>query len=255
VTDERAWEVGLACGGTVELAVQRLADPSALEETSRLLEARRPAVLALDLATGAARVVRPDEAGCVGPLADAARAAIAADASRTFDEAGRETFLRVFNPTARVVLVGATHVAQAVVTTGRAAGLEPLVIDPRPAWALERRFAGCSLLREWPDAAIRRLAPDARTAVVTLSHDPKLDDPALLAALRSSAFYVGALGSRRTHAARRERLRELGSTDAELDRVHAPVGLAIGAVSPGEIAVAILAEIVAELRRDRRGRR
>jgi xanthine dehydrogenase accessory factor len=206
-------------------------------------------VVATALDSGAAEALDPREAGG-HPLADAARDAAARDTSRLVDGAAGPVFLGVFNPPVRVLVVGAVHVAQTLVPMIRLAGYDALVIDPRTAFATEARFPfpGVRLVHAWPGEAVAQEGLDRRSAVVTLTHDPKLDDPALLAALRSGAFYVGALGSRKTHAARRERLRAEGLDDASLDRIHGPVGLALGAVSPGEVATSILAEIVATLR-------
>jgi xanthine dehydrogenase accessory factor len=218
-----------------------------LDRTLRELAARRAIVVATDLASGAATVLDPHAADD-GPLAAAAREAAARDTSRLVDGPGGATFLRVFNPPVRVVVVGAVHLTQALAPMLRLAGYDVVVVDPRAAFATEARFPDARLVRAWPDEAFARVALDRRTAVVALTHDPKLDDPALAAALRSDAFYVGALGSRRSHAARCERLRALGFDDAAIARVRGPVGLPIGAVSTGEIAASIVAEIVATLR-------
>jgi len=163
-------------------------------------------------------------------------------------EDGRH-FIQVFLPPLRLAIVGAVHISQALVPMAKLAGYEVTVIDPRQAWATEARFPGVSMITDWPDEALEAFGPDARTGVVTLTHDPKLDDPALLCALRSPAFYVGALGSTRTHARRLERLRAEGLDEAALARIHGPAGLAIGARSPAEIAVAVLAEMTAVLRK------
>jgi xanthine dehydrogenase accessory factor len=218
-----------------------------LDRILRDLAARRAVVVVTDLSSGAATVVDPLAADD-GPLAAASREAAARDTSRVVEGPGGTTFLRVFNPPVRVVVVGAVHVTQALAPMVRLAGYDVVVVDPRAAFATEARFPGVELLRAWPDEALARVGLDRRTAVVTLTHDPKLDDPALVAALRSDAFYVGALGSRKTHAARCERLRGLGLDEAAITRVHAPVGLPLGAVSPGEIAASIVGEIVATLR-------
>jgi xanthine dehydrogenase accessory factor len=238
VTRERAWDVGLACGGTLEVFVQRVGARAELDEALRAVESRRAAVLAIDLATGALRVVDP----ALGD--EAVRAAAASGRSQRCGDA----FLRVLRPVVRVVVVGAVHIAQRLAAMAPLAGYEVVVVDPRTAFANEARFPGVPLVRAWPDEALARVGLDRLTAVVTLTHDPKLDDPALSAALRSDAFYVGALGSRTTHAARRRRLAAEGFTQAALDRIHGPVGLPIGASSPGEIAVSILAEVVAAAR-------
>jgi xanthine dehydrogenase accessory factor len=222
-----------------------------LARIRRDLAEKRPAVLVTVLSSGAARLVHPfeDEPDADPALRDAARQAALEDRSQVVATPGGEAFLHVFNPPVRVILVGAVHVAQALSQMVRQAGYDVLVIDPRRSFATEDRFPGISLSGEWPDEAMARIGLDRRTAVVTMTHDPKIDDPALVAALRSPAFYVGALGSRKTQAARADRLRRMGFGDADLARIHGPVGLSIGAVSPGEIAVSILAELVGRLRR------
>lgn len=160
-------------------------------------------------------------------------------------------FINTFPPPSRLLIVGAVHLAQALAPAARLAGFDVTVIDPRAAFATPDRFPGMTLVDAWPDEALDRLKPDARTAIVALTHDPKFDDPALIRALASPAFHIGALGSRKTHAARLDRLRAAGLDDATLARIHGPVGLDIGAVTPGEIAVSILAEIVLALRGSR----
>lgn len=215
------------------------------------LAAKRPVVLATDLATGGALLVHPWDgpAGEADPaLLAAARAAAQDDQSRAWDGPGGRLFLRVYNPPVRVIVVGAVHIAQALAPMVRLAGYDVVVVDPRRAFATEARFPGIPLSTDWPDEALARLGLDQRTAVVTMTHDPKIDDPALVAALRSEAFYVGALGSKKTQAARRERLAALGFDEAAQARVHGPVGLPLGAVSTAEIAVSILSEVVACLR-------
>ena len=142
-----------------------------------------------------------------------------------------------------MIVVGAVHIAQSLVPMAALAGYDVTVVDPRRAFATDARFPGVTLSTDWPDDALTALDPDRRTAVVTLTHDPKLDDPALAVALRSTAFYIGALGSRRTHARRVERLREAGFNDKDIARIHAPIGLDIGAVSPAEISISILGQI------------
>jgi xanthine dehydrogenase accessory factor len=215
------------------------------ETLDRLLAAvreKRPVVLATDLASGEQRLLEADASA-------AAREALRNDACAQAEESGRRLFLQPWNPALRMIIVGAVHVAQPLGAMAALAGYEVIVVDPRQAFATEARFPGVALRGEWPDEALGALALDARSAVVTLTHDPKLDEPALAVAVRSPAFYVGALGSRKTHAARCERLRALGLGEAELARISAPVGLAIGARSPAEIAVSILAEVTERLRR------
>lgn len=174
--------------------------------------------------------------------------AVREDRSRLVETSAGRVFLEVVNPPLRLVVVGAVHIAQFLVPMAKLLGYRPIVIDPRRTFATPERFPDVEIVHEWPDDALRALDPDRRTAVVTLTHDPKLDDPALEVALRSPAFYVGALGSRRTHARRVERLKAAGFSDAEIARIHAPIGLDIGAVSPAEIALSIMAEITAVLR-------
>ena len=193
-----------------------------------------------------------DAAGLSGDLAlgttDLAdvRRRIALDRSGVL-ESGR-LFVRVYGPQPRMVIVGAVHIAQVLAPMAHLAGFEVTVIDPREAFARSSQLAEISAIVAWPDEAMRQVAPDARTAVVTLTHDPKLDDPALATALRSPAFYIGALGSRKTHAKRLERLAGEGFSADELARIHGPVGLDINAVTPAEIAVSIMAQVVAVLR-------
>jgi xanthine dehydrogenase accessory factor len=256
VPSDRAWAAGLACGGTIEVFVEDLAPGrDLLGSLLAAIEAKETVVRATDLPGGESRLLRPPAAASTSdPALEAAREAALAGESRAVEIGGARVFLGVFLPPVRLVIVGAVHVAQALAPMARIVGHDVVIVDPRPAFATEQRFPGAALVPEWPEQALARLAIDRGTAVVTLTHDPKIDDPALVAALRSDAFYVGALGSRRTQAARRERLRGMGFSEADLARVHGPVGLAIGAISPSEIAVSILAEVVSCLRRARLGR-
>jgi xanthine dehydrogenase accessory factor len=180
---------------------------------------------------------------------DAARRALAEDRTLLHDEGGDEILLRPYNPPVRLFVIGAVHVAQPLVTIAAAAGLDVRIVDPRTAFATEDRFPGVRLARDRPFDLLRDAALDHRSAVVALTHDAKIDDPALIAALESTAFYIGALGSRTTHEKRLQRLRERGVPDEALRRIRAPIGLDIGARTPGEIAVAIVAELVQQLRR------
>jgi len=173
--------------------------------------------------------------------------ALRRDKGETLDESGKRYFLQPFPPPKRMIVVGAVHIAQSLVPMAKLSGYDVTIIDPREAFASEARFPDVNLNHNWPDEAMTNLDPDRRTAVVTLTHDPKLDDPALTVALRSNAFYIGSLGSKRTHAKRLERLRGDGLTEVELSRINAPIGLDIGAVSPAEIAVSIMGEITAIL--------
>ncbi len=210
-------------------------------------EAKRALVLATRLADGAQALILDghSDAALHPTLLIAAQEALENDHSRTVEVEGENWFLHAFLPPLRIAVVGAVHIAQALVPLAAALGYAITVIDPRRAFATEERFTGVTVSTEWPDAGMAQFAPDARSAVVTLTHDPKLDDPALDAALKSGAFYIGALGSRKTHAARLARLRDLGHTDAAMARIRGPVGLSIEAETAPEIALSILAEIVA----------
>lgn len=181
-------------------------------------------------------------------IREAALAAFRDDRSRAIDTPDGRVFLHVFNPPLRLIVVGAVHIAQALVPIAEIAGYQVTVIDPRQAFATADRFPGTEITHDWPDDAMTRLAPDRRTAVVTLTHDPKLDDPALSVALRSEAFYIASLGSRRTHAGRLERLTAQGFSDADLKRIHGPAGLSLGARSPAEIALSIMGQATQCLR-------
>jgi xanthine dehydrogenase accessory factor len=245
VSDEQAWEVGLACGGNIKIFVEQAADT----QTLKRLQEQRPVAQVTDLASGAFALVTPTAVEGTLKLSDAvvakARDTIRDDVSRTVEDGDTKLFIHVFNTPLRLFVVGAVHIAQALVPMARLAGYEVTVVDPRGAFATEARFPGVKLSEDWTDDALTSFKPDARTAIVTLTHDPKLDDPALQVALRSDAFYVGALGSSRTHAKRVARLKESGFTDADINKIASPVGLDIGAKSPAEIAISILAEIVA----------
>lgn len=220
-------------------------------------QARRAAVLVRNLA-GGDRLLRE---GDLEPerLADDPLGAIIAEALRSgrsgaaIGPAGEALFIEVATPPVKLVVIGAVHISQALAPMARLAGFDMTVIDPRTAFASAERFPEVALVSDWPEAAIPQLGGfDRFTAVVALTHDPKIDDPALDLALRARPFYIGALGSRKTHARRVERLKAAGFDDAAIARIHAPIGLNIGAVTPAEIAVSILAEIVGALRADRR---
>jgi xanthine dehydrogenase accessory factor len=182
------------------------------------------------------------------PLA-VVREAIARDRCITIDTVAGPIFVHVFNPPMRLIVVGAVHIAEPLTRMAALAGYAVTIVDPRRAFTTRRRFEGVTVVDDWPDETLEAIGLDHRTAVVSLAHDPKIDDPALTVALRSPAFYIGALGSRKTHAARLARLRRAGFADAHLDRVHGPVGLSIGALTPAEIALSIMAEITRVRRR------
>ena len=212
----------------------------------------RSVALATELASGAQLLLDGEAVEGSLELDHAAiaslRQALQTGRNTTLETPQGRVFVQVFSPPRRCFVIGAVHIAQPLVPMLIATDYKPIVIDPRGAWATEARFPGVELSSEWPDEALERLKPDRASAVVALTHDPKIDDPGLATALRSDAFYIGALGSRRTHAKRLERLRDLGFGDNQLARIHAPIGLSIGAVSQAEIAVSILAQMTQVLR-------
>jgi xanthine dehydrogenase accessory factor len=221
------------------------------ETVTALKEARsnrRAVVLATRLSDAAETLVYADTAEGVlagdAAVMSAARRAMDVGRSETVEIGGQKIFLNVYVPPARLIIVGAVHIAQSLAPAAAMLDFDVTVVDPRGAWATGTRFPGVKVVQEWADEAFEKMGLDASTAVVTLTHDPKLDDPALEAALKSDVFYVGALGSKRTHAKRKERLAEAGITDEQFARIHGPVGLNIGAKSPAEIAVSILGQII-----------
>ena len=209
--------------------------------------ARRPVILVTDTDNGEQRLVKAADIS-----ADPLRAELAKQLrmgkSGTIEAGGKKLFLNVYAPTARLVIVGAVHISQALAPLARSLDYDVTVVDPRTAFASPERFPDVPLIAEWPDVALPPLNVDHYTAFVAVTHDPKIDDPALLHAFARDCFYIGALGSRKTHAKRLARLKEAGIRDADLARIHAPIGLDIGAVSPAEIAVSIMAEITQWLR-------
>lgn len=221
-------------------------NPAVLTALLRMRRDGCGAVLATRLPDGA-QIVLPDKAAD-SALREAASMALRRDQSGIATVGAERWFLHVHAPAHRLLIVGAVHIAQALSPLAALTGLAVTVIDPRRGFASAERFPGVSLMTTWPDEALLALAPDRRTAIVTLTHDPKLDDPALHAALRGEAFFLGALGSRKTHAARLERLAALGHGPDALARIRGPVGLALGAVTAPEIALSIVAEIVAARR-------
>jgi xanthine dehydrogenase accessory factor len=210
--------------------------------------ARRAVTLATRLSDAAETLVYRDKAeGALAndnALVSAARRALDTGKSETIEVAGQKLFLNVYVPPARLIVVGAVHIAQSLAPMATMLDFDVTVVDPRGAWATSQRFPGVKVIKDWADEAFQAMGLDASTAVVTLTHDPKLDDPALESALKSDVFYVGALGSKRTHAKRKERLIEAGITEEQFARIHGPVGLNIGAKSPAEIAVSILGQII-----------
>jgi len=224
---------------------------SLLSDLNAERAARRAAVLVTDVASGEQRLVREAEVGS-DPLAQDLQESLRQGKSRLVEQGGRQFFLTVQAPPVRLIVIGAVHISQALAPIAKGLDLDVTIIDPRTAFATPDRFPIVPVRAEWPDIVLPEMGIDRYTAVVALTHDPKIDDPALTGALRSECFYIGALGSRKTHERRIQRLTASGFTEADLARIHAPVGLDIGAISPAEIAVSILAEIVATLRKDRK---
>lgn len=212
----------------------------------------KAAALATNLKSGEQALIEGAESSGNLPVTDvilnAVRKAWDRDENDTVMTGDGKIFIEIFNPRLRMLVVGAVHIAQPLARMAALTGYLVTIVDPRAAFATPERFPDVTINSEWPDDAMKQLKPDRRTAIVTVTHDPKLDDPALAEALRSDAFYIGALGSRKTHGRRLDRLRELGFTDAQMARIHGPVGLRIGAISPAEIAVSIMAEVTQVLR-------
>jgi len=246
VGDAQAWDFGLACGGAISIHVAPL-EPALLAALQAFRRQRRPVAVVTDPASGVHALVSGDGVACgglalAGDAVARVRVMLGDDASGGIDGG---LFVRSYGPPWSLVIVGATHIAQALAPMAALAGLTVTVVDPRRAFATPERLPGVNLVVGWPDEVLAADPPCGHTAVVTLTHDAKIDDPALAAALRSPAFHVGALGSRRTHARRLERLAAEGFAESDLARINGPVGLDLGGRAPGEIAVAILAEVVA----------
>lgn len=239
VSDDDAFAVGLACGGTIRVLVEPIGTDLSGELLENLVKARSQRKQIAYVA---------DLNGTARSLTDENYAQRLRMDRSGVEEDGR-TFVAVHNPPLRLIVVGAVHIAQALVPMARMSGYDPVVIDPRETFASSDRFPETKLMTDWPDEAVASLGLDARTALVLLTHDPKIDDPAIEAALRSDVFYIGALGSNRTHAKRVARLESAGFTVDEINRIHGPIGLDIGAAGPSEIAVAVMAEMTQVLRK------
>jgi xanthine dehydrogenase accessory factor len=252
VSDDTAWSVGLACGGSLDVFVEKL-DPAFFAAVRDALAAQKSVAVATVIGGSESEVGRKlalvEDGTTVGSIDDAAaaeaRAALSARANRRVTLGERELFVDVLLPAPRLVIVGGVHIAVALVTLAKALGFRTILVDPRESFGNAKRFPHADeIVNQWPDKALERLAPDASTAVAVLTHDPKLDDPALLASLPGRAFYVGALGSKRTQEKRRSRLLAAGLPEAALARLRGPIGLPLGGRSPEEIALAILAQVV-----------
>lgn len=222
-----------------------------LDRLAELAQIKAAHARVVRISDGRETLVRPDrvEGDLDAPtqVIQAARDALRQDRSSIVAAGNDRYFIHVHNPPRRMIVVGAVHISQPLVVMAGLAGFDVTVIDPRGAFATADRFPGVKLMDDWPDEAMAKLRPDGRTAVVTLTHDPKIDDPALIGALRSPAFYIGALGGRKTHAGRVERLKAEGFDDRAIGRIHGPIGLHLGGRAPAEIACAILAEAIQEL--------
>jgi xanthine dehydrogenase accessory factor len=221
---------------------------SMLAKLREAREARVSVALISDLGDGSQRLVSRKEAA-TDALAEILEKGFRFDESRVVSAGGREYFVNIYNPPLKLVIIGAVHIAQTLIPMARLLGYHVIVIDPREAFASSERFPGVEIAAEWPDEVLPKVGLDARTAIVLLTHDPKIDDAALTAALASECFYIGALGSKRTHGQRIERFRAKGFGERELARIHAPIGLDIGARGAPEIAAAIIVEITQVLRR------
>jgi xanthine dehydrogenase accessory factor len=242
VDDETAWRAGLPCGGRIEVYVERLsgeADAAFLDAVIAARNGRSPLLVDTDLTHGE-RVLLQDALTYPDDIAER----LAGGESLLIESPIGRRFVQALVPSVHVILVGAGHIAQVLADLAGRVGFQATVVDPRTAFSSEERFAGVRLVHEWPEEALPALGLDGRTAVVTLAHEARLDDETLIAALRSGSFYVGALGSRRTHEKRVERLLKAGLSDAEIARIDAPVGIPIGAKGPAEIAVSILGAII-----------
>src|SRR5262245_44281910 len=240
VPDETAWRAGLPCGGTIKVLLEPLEREQDAEILDRILEARRARrrlAIVTNVETGARQVLEEDS-----EIPPEVASCLASGRGRLIETPEGDHFVHALIPAIRLILAGATHVGQVVAGLAQKVGYDVIVIDPREAVATDERFGGTKIVNAWPEDSL--LGLDARTAVVALTHAAHIDDEALVAALHSPCVYIGALGSKRTHAGRIDRLRAVGFSEADLVRIRAPVGLAIGAKGPAEIAVSILAEII-----------
>ena len=250
IADETAWRAGLSCGGRIRVYVESLDanQGELLAAFNAERAARNPCVLITHVTSGEQRLVSAADIAA-DRMADVLEERLRLGKSGMAVWGGEEFFLTIQAPATRLVAIGAVHIAQALAPIAKLVDFDMIIVDPRTAFATPERFPDVELLAEWPDVALPALRLDRYTAMVLLTHDPRIDDQGIRHALRADCFYIGALGSSKTHAKRLERMRAEGFGEKELARIHAPIGLDIGAVSPAEIAIAILGEIVATLRR------
>ena len=238
VSDDEAFAVGLACGGKMRVLVEPVGKQmpqKLLKELVYAIARDQSVIYEINIKTMQRRLVYNEYDHRVRK-----------DRSGFKDD--EITFLNVYSPKLKIDIVGAVHIAQALVPIAKVAGFSPRIIDPRESFANSERFGSIEISNDFPDVALTKAKPNYRTAVILLTHDPKLDDPALHIALKSEAFYIGALGSKKTHKQRKDRLRNAGFTQKQIDRIHGPIGLNIGASSPEEIAISIISEVIATLR-------
>ena len=231
VSNDQAWEVGLSCGGRVRVLVETISEK--LPYIDQILTATGPAILTTDCMTGKTIFARGDNN---------------ADKSKLREEGGQAVFTQILEQPLKLIIIGAVHITQAMVKIAASMDIDVTVIDPRTTFASDDRFPDTDLCTDWPDDALEAREITSGTAIVTLTHDPKLDDAALQVALNSPSFYIASLGSRKTHAARVGRLTEFGITDAQIARIHAPAGLSIGAKTPAEIALSVMAQMISTYR-------
>lgn len=252
VSDEKAWSVGLSCGGAIKVLVETIADPEFFARIVENLQHRRPAACVVAVESGR----RTEEQDLRSPGLDAQsvgtlQASLSEGRDKLVETPAGRFFVEFWRPPSRLFIVGAVHIAQALASIAATAGYDVTIVDPRTAFATPERFAGVKIVAEWPDGFFEKYPLDAGDALVALTHEPRIDDPALIAALRSPTFYIGALGSRGSAEKRRQRLRGQNLSEDALARINGPIGLPIGAATPAEIAIAIAAAMTAARRLNR----
>lgn len=254
ITQDQAWEVGLACGGQIEILIERM-DSKIVEALLAERDSRRPIVWLTNLATSSHSIIHIEQTSSsetldTTNLETIAKQSLKMDRSHIVTCDSNKVFINSFNPQLRLIIIGAVHIAQHLAPMAACSGYEVIIIDPRRSFATNERFPDAVLINDWPDDALQQIPLDPKTAIVTLTHDPKLDESALSIALNSTAFYIGSLGSKKTQQSRLKRLAENSFSKTQLERIHGPIGLDLGGRSPAEISIAILAEITQKLRKD-----